>query len=281
MDEWHQSQAVRDLFRYGTPNMAGAANGSIFQFFLTGLYLLPFQLFKVIDISAIKSSVTNLEFQHTLFEVFRLNTLIFGSLSIVLISYIGKRYFKINTFITAFLFTVSPMWMMLSNYFKYDIALMFWILLSLIFLLRYIETLSLSDFVAAGLFSGLSLATKLSAIPLLPIYIIVFIFFTPGFYKKINYFFKGILIYAATFLLFGIPDVVLGRGSVVQYLSANLISSPQGSYNFHFGSDYFTYLILKLYPITFGHLLYLTFFISLVIIFMFNFFNGEIKKEYL
>lgn len=141
MDEWHQSQSVRDLFKYGTPNISGAANGSIFQFFLTGIYLIPFQIFGVINLFAIKSSVINLDLQFRLFEILRLNTLIFGIGSITLIAYISKKYFRLNSFLTAFLFVINPLWLMLSNYFKYDIALMFWILVSMLFLLYNLKPL--------------------------------------------------------------------------------------------------------------------------------------------
>ncbi|MEK7502625.1 MAG: glycosyltransferase [Patescibacteria group bacterium] len=256
MDEWHQSQSVRNLFKYGTPNIAGSANGSIFQFFLTGIYLIPFQIFGVINLFAIKSSVINLDLQFRLFEILRLNTLLFGVGSVALFSYIAKKYYKLSSFLAVFLFTINPIWLMLSNYFKYDIALMFWILVSLLFLLRYINTKSNSDFMLAGFFSGLAFSAKLSAIPLLPIYILAFFLFTDNFLSKFKYLFAGITLFIATFMLFGIPDILLGKGSLAEYLTSNLTSSPNTSYNFILGMDYFQYLVFRLFPSNFGHALY-------------------------
>ncbi len=256
MDEWHQSQSVRNLFTIGSPNVSGSANGSIFQFFLTGIYLIPFQIFGVINLFAIKSSVINLDLQFRLFEILRLNTLLFGVGSIVLVSYIAKKYFKLNSFLIAFLFTFNPLWLMLSNYFKYDIALMFWILVSLLFFLRYLKSQSLLDFLFAGFLSGLAFSVKLSAIPLLPIYILTFFLFTQKFSSKFKYLAAGIALFIATFMLFGIPDILLGKGSLMEYLTSNLTSSPNTSYNFILGMDYFQYLVLRLLPSNFGHALY-------------------------
>ncbi len=265
MDEWHQSQSVRNLFTIGSPNVSGAANGSIFQFFLTGLYIIPFYILGIIDPFSIKSSVTQLDMQFRLFEVFRLNTILFGVFSIILISYIAKKYFKLNPFLAALLFTINPLWIMLSGYFKYDIALMFWILVSVLFFLRYLKSLSFTDFFFAGVFSALSLATKLSAIPLLLIYVITFFVFTPKFQDKFKYLFIGLFVYIGTFLLFGIPDILLGKGSLVEYLTSNLVGSPAGSYNYNLGMNYFQYLLLKLFPSNFGHAFYFLFFVSLII----------------
>ena len=256
MDEWHQSQSVRNLFTIGSPNVSGSANGSIFQFFLTGIYLIPFQIFGVINLFAIKSSVINLDLQFRLFEILRLNTLLFGALSIILVSYISKKYFKLNTFLAAFLFAINPLWLMLGNYFKYDIALMFWILVSLLFFLRYLKSQSLPDFLFAGFFSALAFSVKLSAIPLLPIYILTFFLFTQKFSSKFKYLAAGIALFIATFMLFGIPDIILGKGSLVEYLTSNLASSPSTSYNFILGMNYFQYLVLRLLPSNFGHALY-------------------------
>ncbi|MCL5113735.1 MAG: glycosyltransferase [Patescibacteria group bacterium] len=277
MDEWHQSQAVRDLFRYGTPNIAGAANGSIFQFFLTGIYLIPFYVFGIVNPFAIKSSVINLPVQQALFEILRLNTLLFGILSIILISYIGKKYYKINTFLVAFFFTVNPIWLILSNYFKYDIALLFWIILSFLFLLRFSHKPTLTNYIIAGIFLALSLSTKVSAIALLPAYVIVFFLFHEGFKKWPKFIITGLLVYLLIFLFFGIPDLLLGKGSIVEYLNSNLVRAPsQTSNNYNLGMHYLPFLIFKIYPVSFGRFLCLAFIASAVL-----FLSYCIKKKIL
>ncbi|HUD04885.1 MAG TPA: glycosyltransferase [Patescibacteria group bacterium] len=262
MDEWHQSQSVRDLFRYGTPNMSGAANGSIFQFFLTGLYLIPFYVLRIVNPFAIKSSVLSLSTQTTLFEVLRLNTLLFAVFSIILLAYIAKKYFKINPFLVAFLFVFNPLWITLSNYFKYDIALQFWLLLAFLFMLRYSDKQKIIDFVLAGIFSALALATKLEPFNLLFVYIVIFLLFTSNVRKKIRMLILGVLIYTVTFLFFGIPDILLGKGSLKEYLVSNLSSTPNViSANLNLGMNYWQYFIINLYPATFGRVFYFGFLI--------------------
>ena len=269
MDEWHQSQSVRNVFKYGTPNIEGSANGSMFQFFLTGIYLIPFYILKIINLFSIKSSVTQLQTQHLLFEILRFNTLLFGICSVILFAYICKKFFKLNPILVSFLFTINPLWINLSSYFKYDIALTFWLIASFLFMLRYSQKPNLLNFLMVGFFSGLSLSTKLSAIPLFPIYIILFFVFTPNFKKKIKYLILGLLLLIFTFLAFGIPDILLGRGNLHEYLFSNLIrTSSSTSYNFNLGLHYFPYLLLKAYPVVFGRSLYYLFIVSFITIFI-------------
>lgn len=257
MDEWHQSQSVRGLFKYGTPNIPGAANGTIFQFFLTGIFLIPFYIFRIVNPFAIKSSVLNLEVQQRLFEVLRLNTLLFGILSIILIYYLVKKYFKINGILVVFLITVNPLWLMLSNYFKYDISLMFWILMALLFLLRYINNPKTLNFVLAGIFSGLAFSVKVSAIPLLPILIIAFLLYNPHLKTNFKSLFAGILIFLLISVFFGIPDVIFNKGDLMEYLVSNLIRAPKFlSNNFDFGMNFWTYFLTRIYPVDFGKSFY-------------------------
>lgn len=264
MDEWHQSQSVRNLFKYGTPNIAGSANGSIFHFFLTGIYLIPFQILGVINLFAIKSSVINLDLQFRLFEILRLNTLLFGILSIILVAYISKKYFKLNPFIVSFLFTFNPLWITLSNYFKYDIALMFWILLSFLFMLKYIKNNTVINFLFACIFSAISLSVKLEPFNLLLMLLIIFFLFTIQIKKNINVLFLGMFSYITVFMLFGIPDIILGKGSLNEYLSSNLSTVPDATSNiFKLGTSFWIYFIQTLYPVSFGRIFYLLFLLSI------------------
>jgi len=277
MDEWHQFQAVRNVFQYGTPNIPGSANGSMFQFFLTGLYLIPFYLFGLINPFAIKSAVTELSIQHNLFLILRLNTLLFGIFSVILMLYVAKKYYKLNTALTAFIFTINPLFIILSGYFKYDIALLFWILLSFLFILKFSSNPSFINYILVGFFSALSLSTKLSAIPLLPIYLIAFFLFYSKLKEWPKFIGSGLLIYLLTFLFFGIPDLIIGKGNIVEYLQSNLVRTPaEVSYNYNLGMHYLPFLISKIYPVTFGHFLYLVFIVSTILFIIYS-----IKRNFL
>jgi len=279
MDEWHQSQAVRNVFQYGTPNIPGSANGSMFQFFLTGLYLVPFYLLGLINPFVIKSSITELSIQHNLFLILRFNTLLFGMFSIILMLYIAKKYYKLNTALTAFIFTINPLFIILSGYFKYDIALLFWIILSFLFILKFSIKPSFTNYILAGVFSALSLSTKLSAIPLLPIYLIAFVLFYPKLKEWPKFIGSGLLIYLLTFLFFGIPDLILGKGNITEYLASNLIRTPSEiSYRYNLGMNYLQFIILKIYPFTFGRFLYFILIVS-IIIFIFYIFKKKIYQK--
>jgi len=266
MDEWHQSQSVRNLFTIGTPNVTGSANGSIFQFFLTGLYLIPFYVLHIVNPFAIKSSMLSLEIQSRLFEVFKLNTLIFGVASISLVAYIVKKYAKIAAFLAVFLFTVNPIWLMLSNYFKYDIALIFWSLVSFLFFVRYAVKPNFTDYLLAGIFTALALSTKLlSPLPLFIVYILIFFLYTPYFRQKLKTLLIGIAATVFVFAAFGIPDVILSKGSLFDYLYSNLVQTPTYNLaNFILGMDYKWYFLTKLYPAIFGRVLYGLFLLSLI-----------------
>ena len=55
--------------------------------------------------------------------------------------------------------------MTLSGYFKYDIAVAFWLTANLYFALAYIQKKSLKFLWLAAIVSGLGIATKISALP--------------------------------------------------------------------------------------------------------------------
>src|SRR5262249_15008730 len=135
MDEWHQLQAIANTFRYGTPNTTGSANGTMFEFLLTGFYLIFLTILKIINPFVL--TIDNSLMRERVFEMLRINSAIWGTLSIFVFHGILK-YLKLPKKLGIFLFTFTPIWLMLSGYFKYDIALMFWILLSILFLIRFV-----------------------------------------------------------------------------------------------------------------------------------------------
>ncbi|MEK7518140.1 MAG: glycosyltransferase [Patescibacteria group bacterium] len=276
MDEWHQAQAVRGVFRVGSPNIPGAANGSMFHFLLSGLFFIPFIAFGIVNPFIIGSPVENLEMQQKIFQVLRLNTLFFGVASIVLISYIAKKYFRLHPFFTTFLFVVNPIWLSFSNYFKYDIALIFWILLSIVPLFSYIKKPKASTFYITAFLCGISLAVKISAIPLVMILFVAF--FLNQEKKHFAQLFIGVIIYVGTFLIFGITDLLLGKGNISEYLYDNIIRTPSLVDNYILGMHYIAYLITRVVPTAFGHVL---FFVSGLgaIYLLFNLIKNKMSKN--
>lgn len=256
MDEWHQLMAVRGLFSQGSPNIPGAAHGPIFQFLLSGIFLGPFYLLGIIDPFAIKSSLGNLEAQKMVFVVLRLNSLLFGVLSIVVLWHIAKRYVKTNPFFTVYFFTITPIWIMLSNYFKYDIALIFWLLLTMYCLLWYNETQNKKLYFLSGFLTALTLATKISALPLVLIYFLAYFLFTRKNLWKIKDVIVSIIVFFVTFFVFGIPDFFTGTGDYYEYFYSNLIVTPKTTDNVLYGISPYLYLPITIFPFLFGHAFY-------------------------
>ena len=265
MDEWHQLAAVRALFEYGTPNVAGAAHGSIFQFFLSGIYLIPFAILGFVNPFAIQSSIDNPVMQERIFIIMRSNTLLFGVLSLITLAVITKKYFNTSSVLTVVLFLVTPIWLTLSTYFKYDIALVFWIILSILSLLHYAKYPALRNFILSAIPCALSFATKVSAAPILLIYIFSFFWFTPQFKKKYRHLVIGILVFSALFIAMGIPDLFFRWGDYVEYLSSNIITGPKQDNNYLLGrSNKWIYILTVLFPTIFGHAFYFLFFIAFI-----------------
>lgn len=287
MDEWHQLQAVKTTFKDLSANVPGSAHGTMFYFILSGIYLIPFILFGAIDPFAITSSVDFLDLQQKLFEILRLNTLIFGLLSIFFIAKITKEHLKINQNMAIILFTVSPLWLALSNYFKYDIALIFWIVASLYYLLKFAEKPNLRNYLIAGVFCSLAVATKISAFPLFIAYVASFFWFKKREKIKLKDLGIGIFIFFIVFVILGIPDLVLGKADYKEFLYSNLITGPSGYSNLILGlNNWWQYWLLKIFPIDFGYGFIAVYFLGLtywIILFVKSILNHKrffFKKEF-
>lgn len=265
MDEWHQLGAVGNTYRFGTPNTAGSANGTMLHFILSGVYLGVLSLIKVIDPFSLQ--IDNFAMREKIFILLRTQTIIYGVLAILLFYKIAS-FLKASPRVATFLFTFSPIWIMLSGYFKYDIALLFWILLSIYTLLIYSIKKNTIFFILSGIISGLAVSIKISAIPLLAIYIMsYFLFSSVRQYKPIII---GLLSFILTVILFGAPDTIFGKGNLYDYFYTNVISGPQDSTNFILNSTVFNYLTIKHFPVIFGHIFYYFSFICLIIITIFT-----------
>src|SRR5581483_5830616 len=104
-------------------------NGPMFHYLLSALLLSPLFIFKVINPLAIKTAISSLDAQESIYIAFRLVTLLFGVLTLITLIRIARKL-KLNSAITLLFFALTPAWLSMSNYFKYDIAFVFWITLS-------------------------------------------------------------------------------------------------------------------------------------------------------
>jgi glycosyltransferase involved in cell wall biosynthesis len=266
MDEWHQFQAVRTVLTLGTPNVTGSANGTMFNFFISGVMLVPFYLLKIINPFSIKSAVDSLFEQQKIFILLRLFTLFFGTLALIYLAKIAKLL-KINQGLTVSLFIFTPVWLVLSNFFKYDIALTFWVTLSLYYLISYSRSPSRRNFIISSFTCGMALAVKVSAIPLLPMLVFAFFLFGSNFKKNYVDLFLGIIVYLFATIFFGIPDVVFGGRNMNDYLFSNVVSGPSELIrNYNLGNSLLNLTFLHKLPEIFGHVLYLITIISIICI---------------
>lgn len=262
MDEWHQLQAVANTFRYGTPNTAGSANGTMFHFLFSGFYIIPFMLLKIINPFALQ--IDNWVMRERVFEVLRVQTILFGLLSIFTLYKISD-VINASKKLTIFLFTFTPIWLMLSGYFKYDIALMFWIVLSLFFFFRFAKKPTNRNFILAAIPSSLAIAVKVSAGPLFILYIFSYFWFHPFWRKNMKTLFIGIGIFLLSLLLFGFPDTLFGTGNILYYLYNNIIESREVTANINVGVNAYAYLFFVHYPLMFGYGLIILFVLSLLL----------------
>lgn len=279
MDEWHQFQSVRTVLKYGTPNVPGSANGTMLNFFISGVMLVPFYLTKIINPFAIKSAVDSLVEQEKLFILLRLFTLFFGSLTLIYIAKMAK-VLKIKSTLAIFMFLFTPAWLVLSNFFKYDVALTFWITLSLYYLIKYSFIPNRRNFIIASFVSGMAFAVKVSALPLLPILVLAFFLFVRNFKKNYLDLLLGILTYLFISIFFGLPDIVFGGRNMNDYLFSNVVSGPlEMLKNHNLGYSLLNLTLVHKFPAIFGHMLYLLTIFSLFFILVFVVLD-LVKKNY-
>jgi glycosyltransferase involved in cell wall biosynthesis len=265
MDEWHQLNAVRATAAYGTPNIEGAAHGTMFHFLTSAFYLAPFTIAGYIN--PIDINIDDHVNRQRIFELLRINSIFYGVLATFFLYKIAKLI-KSDSAITILLFTFTPIWLMLSGYFKYDIALTFWIILSVYFILLFGKNPTPANFLIAAVPVGLTTAVKVSGFPIHLIYFSSF--FILGFPKiKLKILLLGVLISAFCAVTFGIPDILFGRGDIFYYITYNLFTEPELAGSL-INTNPYGYLLFKNYPLTFGYGL-VTAFVSALIYFLFKF----------
>jgi len=258
MDEWHQIQSVRMTIKEGNPNVPGAAYGPLLQFLLSGLFLIPFTLAKLIDPFVIRNSFEQFEMQAKLFEALRFNTLLWGVVSSIGIAIAAKKYLHIGAFFPISIFIFTPLFLTISNYFKYDVALLGWVVLGIVGVLSFAKKSTSTRYFVTGFLFGCALATKISALPLVPLYALSYFLFKNKKDWKLSVPVIGMGIFFATFLIFGIPNVFFGKGDYSEFLYSNLVESPLDTSNFILGMHVLPYMLIFQLPLLFGYTLAIT-----------------------
>lgn len=262
MDEWHFSQALRTFIKFGTGSISGAASIPLYHIISSIVFVVPFYVLQIVNPLVIKNTIDNLPMQHILFIILRLHTLFYGILSIIVIYVLFKKQIKVFPKIFSLLFIFSPIFLSLTNYYKYDITLIFWITTTLFLLLKYFNNARFLYFVLASISFGLALSTKFTAAPLVVTFIAAYLLFS----KKIIFkeIFIGCLVALGVFLLVGIPDMIFGKGNYYELLYSTLIQGPNRSTSFNLGYPSWLFLLFKEFPSIFGYFLTTIFYISLL-----------------
>jgi hypothetical protein len=132
MDEWHQLMAVRSLIKTGTSNVEGAANGPLGAFLLAVGWLSPWAAVHLSELSQLGSPLEHLELQQSLFIWLRIETLIASIATLFLAVYFMKRAsaHSLKGWWYIGFWAFAPLWLVLSNYFKYDIVLTFFLMVA-------------------------------------------------------------------------------------------------------------------------------------------------------
>lgn len=272
MDEWHFMQSIRYIFSTGSSNVEGSSYGMQFFYFISGLTLIPATLIGYIDPFVIKSSVGNLAMQERVASVLRISTILWGVGSIILITKIIGSQIQSNVFLPLLLFTINPIWLTFSTYFKYDIAVVFWILLSIFSFFNYEKNPSTRNLMISGVVSGLTVGIKISLVPILGMFVLSFLLFTPELISKTKVFLSSLLVIISVILVFGTPDIQTHFIDYYNLLHLNMIAPQSETLQLQITGSKGAYLAFQQYPAIFGYLLYalsllsFLFVISLVIV---------------
>ncbi len=276
MDEWHFSQALRAFINHGTGLISGSANIPLYHIVSSIIFLIPFYLFSIVNPLAIKSSIDNLVMQQTFFEILRLHTLLYGILSIAIFYDLFKKYINFYSVIFIGVFIFTPIWLLLTNYYKYDITLLFWIIATVYLLIKYFNSQNINHFMFASIATGLALSTKFTAVPLFISFIFSYFIFTKN--KNYKHFLIAVIICIIVFIFIGIPDIIFGKGNYYELITSTLINSPKANSAFNIGYPSWFYLLFKQFPSIFGYFITAFYYIS-IIFYTLIFISSFIKKN--
>lgn len=260
MDEWAQAHSLRTTFKNGTPHIQGGGNGTVFFYVQSGIMLVPFLLFGFTNPFAIKSSLDFYTIQHSLFVALRLQSFLYAALSILLIAYLAVKYFKTNKFIAAFFIAVNPLFFTLTQFYRYDTPVIFWILLSIYFSLRYMNGPTKKNFYISVVVACLACTIKVSALPLLVTSISSYFLVTPDWKKNLKTPVLGVLLYIIVFFVTGIPDFLISYKQFLNWFSYSAFTVAIASNkDTQLGMPYWLFFLLYSYPASFGYVAYVLF----------------------
>jgi glycosyltransferase involved in cell wall biosynthesis len=262
MDEWHFLQALKTFIKDGTGLRSGAANIPLYHIISSIIFILPFYFFHIVNPLAIKNTLDNLPMQHILFIILRLHTLFYGILTISCIYLIIKKYIKFKHGFFTLLFTFSPVWIFLSNYYKYDITLNFWITITILFIFKFGRSQRLIDYLLGGITCALALSTKFTAAPLLVGYVLSYFIFSKT--KNLKHLFIAIFEVVLIFAIVGIPDFLIGKGSYFELINSTLVVGPNGGNNYNLNYPEWFYLVFVQYASLLGYFLFYIFGIGFI-----------------
>ncbi|MBI5044736.1 MAG: glycosyltransferase [Candidatus Levybacteria bacterium] len=268
MDEWHSLQSVRHFFSEGTVNVPGAAYGMAFFYFLSGVFLIPFYILGLVDPFQISSSVGSLEMQEMLAIILRISTVLYGIGSIILLAFIIRKYIGLNYIFGVLLFVLTPIWITLSILFKYDVAVVFWILLCVYFSFLLIESPSRRNFFYLTAVSAFALTVKISVLPAIPILVAAYFLFVPKSIRRIKDMSFAIALFLLILFLFGTPDVIDHYRDYYNLVYLNTVDGPKAMKEYILPGSQFYYLVSYEYPAIFGNVFYALFLFSCVLLFI-------------
>ena len=112
---------------------------------------------------------------------YRLGTILFSIGSLLVFYKIARVFFsKTISFLCVILLAIDPMFFTFSRLLQLDIPALFFLLSSIYYYLKYLDGKKLKLFYVSGIFLGLSLAAKLSAVLLIPLFPLLFMIFNQG-----------------------------------------------------------------------------------------------------
>lgn len=255
MDEWHQLMAVRSLLKTGTSNVEGAANGPLGAFLLAAGWLSPWAVAHLTQLTQLGSPLEHLELQHSLFIWLRIETLVASIATLLLVVYFMKSTsaHSLKGWWYIGFWAFSPLWLILSNYFKYDIVLTFFLMVTGLSLLSFSHKPTLKHMCLTAGLLGCAAAIKVSALPLVIPLAYLLVTKIPR-QKAMLFALYGLASFLVTVGLFGFPDLLfLGRGEYLSFFYDNIIAVPSYSQQYLTGHSQFVYLLGIQFPYQFGY----------------------------
>ena len=276
MDEWHTLQAVRGVYKLGSNNIPGAAAGPMLFYLMSGLGLVPWVATGIVHIKEITSAYIALGEQQKIFWILRSFNMIWGVGALIFFDRILRDFFGLGQrtrLWAALLWLWSPIWVTLSGYFKYDIAVAFWLTANLYFALAYIQKKSLKFLWLAAIVSGLGIATKISALPSLGL--VLWAWFAQREGRSWKNLGQALLIVGVLFATLGAPDVIFRGRNWGDQPKDVFIDRPHDWDNLRIAGTYWQFLLTREFPEIFGYGLY-----GLALLGIWHFFRKPDKNSF-